>query len=399
MNGKNVIVVCICIGLLAFFSCRKQDRGWSGTVTSEGDVRVVQNPAVPFYGELQLEAEMDLSIGKEDDENFQFFRALGLALDSADNIYVLDAGNGRVQKFSPDGGYLKTIGKKGEGPGELNAPIALFIDGQDTIYVADRQRLHVFDASGEYQQSFPLEHGILAFCVDAGGGFAASGIKRMEDGTRQVVSVFDSDGNLVRAIQEFSDVKVVSKSGNGAVVSFKAYHQYSNRLGLEATPGGGMIYGYPTDYRIYKSDGLGNPVMFFGREQQPEDISRAEKDFIIDGIGEAFSQRGHNLPRDVLEETCQFPPYKPFFRGFIVDDEGRIYVAQSGSVLQREAPVEIDIFAPDGIYLYRISLPFNPNLIHSGYAYDIYTSDETGEVSVRRYRIKNWDQIEKGADI
>lgn len=399
MISKNVTVVLVCMGLSAFFSCRKEDNGWTGMVINEGEVRVVKNPATPLYGELELEIEMDLAIGNEDDDQFSFFRANDLEIDSDGNIFVLDAGNGRIQKFAPDGDYLQTFGKKGQGPGELNSPFAFAFDTQGNLYVGDGQKIHVFDSLGKFQRSITLVERIMNFYVDGDGYFVATGIKTTEEGTRQIVALFDPEGSLVRNLREFSDIQRVTKSGQGAVMSFKAYHQYSNTLGHSAASDGGMIYGYPSEYKVYKADGKGNPVEYFTKDDPPEEISRQEKDSIIEGIGNAFSQRGYDLPKDVLEETCQFPPHKPFFRGITVDDEGRIYVALSDSVLQRDAPVEIDIFSPSGIYLYKTSLPFSPDLVRNNRVYDIFTSDETGEISIRRYRIGNWGRIRIEAEI
>ncbi|MCJ7680229.1 MAG: 6-bladed beta-propeller, partial [Candidatus Aminicenantes bacterium] len=327
------------------------------------------------------------------------FRANDLLLDSTGNIYVLDAGNSRVQKYDPDGGYLQTIGKAGQGPGELNSPVALAIDGQKNLFVAEAQKMHVFDESGNFKRSYSLEHRLSGFFVNEDGGIVVTGAKRVEEGTRQVVVLMDEDGHITRTLQEFSDVKIVTKKGEGAVTSFKAYHQYSNALSRASSEDGGILYGYPTEYKIYKAARDGSPILFFTRNIQPEMISSAEKDRIIETMEDAFSQRGYNLPRDVLEQTCQFPPHKPFFRGLRCDDEGRIYVMLTGSVLQQDAPVILDIFSRDGFYLYRTSLPFNPEIIRSGYAYDIFTSQETGDVRINRYRIKNWDQIRKESGI
>ena len=51
-----------------------------------------------------------------------------VAVDKAGNIYILDSGNARIQKFGPDGKYLATIGRKGQGPGEFILPDGLDID-------------------------------------------------------------------------------------------------------------------------------------------------------------------------------------------------------------------------------------------------------------------------------
>ena len=37
-------------------------------------------------------------------------------------IFVLDGKIGQVKVYGPDGRHLRTIGKKGQGPGELQSP-------------------------------------------------------------------------------------------------------------------------------------------------------------------------------------------------------------------------------------------------------------------------------------
>ena len=114
----------------------------------------------------------------------------------------------------------------------------------------------------------------------------------------------------------------------------------------------------------------------------------------IENLG-VLSNEGMQLTDDILEAACQFPPHRPFFNRILLDDAGRIYVRKAGSVLDRNVEVQLDIFNKDGLYLYRTSLPFTPDLIFRGYMYDVFTSQETGEVEVKRYTIKNWDQLEK----
>jgi streptogramin lyase len=60
----------------------------------------------------------------------------GIATDSAGDIFVADTGNGRIEKFSPGGTLLSTMGTKESGRG-VAAPNGVAIDRSGNIYIAD----------------------------------------------------------------------------------------------------------------------------------------------------------------------------------------------------------------------------------------------------------------------
>jgi len=69
------------------------------------------------------------------------------------DIFVADGHvNSRIVKFSKDGTFIKTWGKKGEGPGELNVPHTLVIDSRGRVLVGDRSnnRIQIFDQDGAF---------------------------------------------------------------------------------------------------------------------------------------------------------------------------------------------------------------------------------------------------------
>ncbi|UCE21707.1 MAG: 6-bladed beta-propeller, partial [Candidatus Aminicenantes bacterium] len=134
---RLIQVVIIAFIFTISLSCQKQKTGWQGIIEEENGIRVVKNPAEPLYGELVLELEEDLSIGSVEDEKYMFYRIGDIAVDSQNNIYVLDGGNYRIQKFDKDGNYLQTIGRKGQGPGEFMMPFNIFLDELDNIYVME----------------------------------------------------------------------------------------------------------------------------------------------------------------------------------------------------------------------------------------------------------------------
>lgn len=72
------------------------------------------------------------------------------------DIFVSDGHGGntnaRIVKFSKDGKFLKEWGRKGSGPGELDAPHALALDSRGRLFVADRSngRIQIFDQNGTF---------------------------------------------------------------------------------------------------------------------------------------------------------------------------------------------------------------------------------------------------------
>jgi sugar lactone lactonase YvrE len=60
--------------------------------------------------------------------------------------------NSRVVKFSKDGKFIKEWGKLGSAPGEFNAPHALAFDSKGRLFVGDRSnnRIQIFDQDGKF---------------------------------------------------------------------------------------------------------------------------------------------------------------------------------------------------------------------------------------------------------
>jgi hypothetical protein len=119
---------------------------------------------------------------------------MGLAIDSADNVYVVDDFNNRIQKFSSTGAWDRAWGKDVIGAGhagdlgtvfevctvaadcqagatgglggELNGPMGVSTDSGDNVYVADagNNRIQKFNSSGAWDRAWGKD-------VNGGGAF------------------------------------------------------------------------------------------------------------------------------------------------------------------------------------------------------------------------------------
>jgi len=96
----------------------------------------------PQFGSLPETATTVFEGGRGADKG-QFDSPTGIAVDANGNILVADTNNGRIQKFSPTGAFLSSMGIKGTGYGQLGAPNGIAIDRAGNIYVADASKHRV----------------------------------------------------------------------------------------------------------------------------------------------------------------------------------------------------------------------------------------------------------------
>lgn len=133
-----------------------------------------------------------------------------LVVASSGEMFITDGyGNARVHRFSPEGELISSWGEPGQGPGEFFLPHGIGIDGEDRLYVADREnnRIQIFNTDGELLaqwtdvvrpcEAFVARDG-LVYVAEVGmrvGMFPWMTPDRTQSGGR--VSVFTRDGELV----------------------------------------------------------------------------------------------------------------------------------------------------------------------------------------------------------
>ncbi|HID29871.1 MAG TPA: hypothetical protein EYP19_07695 [Desulfobacterales bacterium] len=99
------------------------------------------------------------------DENLRFDRqvlvkgakGLGdLKVSSNGNLYALDTIGGSIHVFDRQGDLLLTFGKKGKGKGEFDFPVSLAVCRKGVIYVLDqhKHKVSAFNPKGEFLMEF-----------------------------------------------------------------------------------------------------------------------------------------------------------------------------------------------------------------------------------------------------
>jgi len=90
-------------------------------------------------------------IGKPGLKDGEFNRPTHLTVDRQGNLYVNDAFNYRVQKFSPEGTFLLRVGMPGNSLGSLARPKGVAVDHDGNLYVVDAafENVQIFNPAGK----------------------------------------------------------------------------------------------------------------------------------------------------------------------------------------------------------------------------------------------------------
>jgi DNA-binding beta-propeller fold protein YncE len=112
----------------------------------------VTHQVMEFTSEGQLLRTLGVKRTAGADEK-TFNKPTDVAFAPSGDFYVTDGyGNARVVKFTREGKFVTTWGRRGAGPGEFNTPHAVVMDTRGRLYVSDREnnRIQVFDAGGRF---------------------------------------------------------------------------------------------------------------------------------------------------------------------------------------------------------------------------------------------------------
>jgi sugar lactone lactonase YvrE len=171
----------------------------------------------------------------------QFDSPRGIAIDSAGNIFVADSNNGRIEKFSPSGVFIISIGTSGKGHGQFGEPNGLAIDSFGNIYVAE--------ASNHRVQKLAPDGTFIAEWKGPDSGFY--GPRSLAIGPDYAIYVLDQ--GRTRIVKFSPDGRALIKWGTAG----SGDGQFTDPTSVAVDPGNKVYVADPRNSRIqvFDSDG------------------------------------------------------------------------------------------------------------------------------------------------
>jgi hypothetical protein len=328
------------------------------------------------------------SIGAAEGESWEMLSNVrAAAFDSRDNLYVLDASNARVLMFDANGKFVRAIGKKGQGPGELMTPSAMTVTSNGIVAVADgsRQAFSLFKPDGTFLNNvtFPETEGTGAaqsylYAHPRGGVVAQMFVRRQnrEAGTPTVerkapIKWFDlSSSGKATQLYEFTlpsiTPNVTPLSGGGVSIT-TVPPNWSPPYVFGLLPNGSVVALHDARYRLHIVNAAGKVERILERPIAPKKGTQKDKEAFITNLhanfdlgsmntrggGTTASSEGAQARLASALKNAPWLEVVPVVRRLATDPTGRIWLARTPADFGVYGPV--DLIRADGSYIGTIA--------------------------------------------
>jgi hypothetical protein len=281
----------------------------------------------------------------------------------------LDEKEVHIKVFDKNGIYLRTIGQKGQGPGDLNNPgrITIYKSNNELMVLNGSQGLSFFSREGQFLRTISATESKRAFLVDSDsfGNILLNLIERTDQKSRRdLLKKFSPEMNL---ISEIASSPWPSPYDLMAPQSFWAIDEKDY-----------VYYGYPQEYEINVYDSQGKLIRRIIRDYEPVKTTNEERDKYLKQLKEL------QLPPDLIANVS-IASSRSAFRRFLVDEDGRIFVDNWEKTRDGKGSF-FDVFDSEGRYIAKIPLEFTPILFKKNKLYAM-EEDQGGFQVIKRYKI------------
>jgi len=422
-------------GLTALISGRERPtasvRPTSRVVAQRADT-IVKMAAKPLHAGVSTLVE-EVSIGVADGaEEYMFGDVADIAVARDGSIYVYDRKVPAIRKYDANGKYVRTVGRKGQGPGEYLSGSGLAVMRDDRLLLWDtgNWRINVYSPAGESVATWSTPSGMSgsstatysrALTVDTAGFvyFRRDIINRLPPGTRRTVWVrLRSDGTLADTLPmpelpgAARSLNATSSDGHSTMGVALPFGPVPVAI---LSPLGYLVTGVPERY-AFEVRVPGQPVLSVRRDLKPRPVTSAERD----SAKSAVAQRLRQVDPLWTWNGPAIPATRPLYESLAIGTDGRIWVPivpesspRTGSISSmgpmgasrgggppvprpRESsgketpsrPALFDVFEANGTYVGQVQVPprVSTAVRRGDYVWGVAFGDDD-VASVKRYRI------------
>lgn len=360
-------------------------------------VNSVKPPKVKLadlYKKKEVRFLPDLVINEQSLPDSQYLlHPISLVEDNEGNIYVSDYLANNLKKFDAHGKWIKSIGRKGAGPGDLNGPSYLaFAGGNLIVWDGRNWRLCIFSTDGNFIRSVKLSQGEFPQKIrtlptgDVLIEFEKTSFE--PDKPQQcIIKIFSKMLEFKETVynRPFLSYKLVKKATVINVLQpFPALVHWE----VSPTDSNKIIIGFSERYVIEIHDRAKGKISTFQNKYEPIEVTKKDKENFFNELVFYVEGKRTNVSSGIKKLTS-FPKFKPAFRLILADSEGNILVFPEKRWDQREN--YFDAFDSSGKFIQQVKIlsDINPMRLTPGKCGTFWSIDknEDDEPIITRFKI------------
>lgn len=390
----------------------------TGTSDSTGDETAQNRIPEPVSSEHQLSVVEELRIGSalDGDQGEQFSEVIGVEIGPSGEIFSLSGRDNDVRVFSPAGDFLRSWGRRGEGPGDFQRPHDLAV-ARDTVAITDGDRVHFFDLAGRFLNSVwpggqPGRYSVDTILATDLGWVVGLGVRQAASGTRgptvpqEVRYLVPVSGALGETIVTYDRVPDRVQLSSGGLIT-PAFARFVDH-GVDRAGNVYLSHGMDYEMSVYSSEGVLRRTVRMDVEPVPvtdnmlEEVRRAALESCrIPGRRRLCERPGGFLDTGLPAVLAHANRQVPAFDRFLVAPDGQLLIRRVDLVWDQAGqsyPRHYDLISPDGRFLGRVDLPtdFRPLILRDGRVFGV-THDELDVPYIVKYRLEDPKDVTPGA--
>jgi len=333
-------------------------------VKTVNGVEIISNPKKPkslkdVPSKLVLKEEY--AVGDSENLDEMISEVAFLTVDDDNNIFALDMKEMNIKVYGPLGNYIRTIGKKGQGPGELNIPAGILITPDKQLLVLDvlNRRMAFFTLDGEFVKNISIadKTSIVNPVMDSEGNIAA--MELVIEGQKMFWYIRKYDKDL-KPLFDVNKVEFKNPlEGKMNPFEFIQLTVFDKK--------GNLYFGDAKGYVIKIFDPDGKHIRTIEKKYDPTKITKEDIEQMLEAIP--------NIAGANLKDRLEFPKNYPAYESFSLDEEGRLFV-RSYKKGKEEDVYFLDVFGVDGKYISTLATKASPRVWKDGKMYSIEENDD-----------------------
>jgi pimeloyl-ACP methyl ester carboxylesterase len=341
-----------------------------------------QSPDEPARGEWDFSPQKVWEIDCVGDEPLR--KPAELRVSSGGMVYFHDFDRHVSYACDEEGKLVGTFARQGRGKGEVSRYMNC-VAGDDQVVILAPDKVHFYTSEGAFVDSvsnnlferFPLLY--------LGGREFLFGPGALTDARGRVATILRGDVTAGNA-KPFARVNVTNQDRRGppGAVVLGLTPQI---LAARDPETGTFFYGKNSEYKIHVADDGGETRSTFGLKRASARVSKEAKRAHFDALG---------VPSEAAERLVEALPNKAAYYQRLGVNRGLVYVFLVPEMGVPQDGQQIDIFSPDGTYLYRAYIRFTEgkricggpeNLRIQGDRFYVILEDDKGARTVAAYSI------------